>query len=137
MLILINMINISKAIEEARAELVTQELRCKDIRRVITHLEAAQRRYDSTIRQPNGQNVVSHAPGLTDAVRHIFEVESKQEFCTARVRELLQSQGFDTRPRVFSSALSTVLTRLGKNEFITITTDGEGNRTYKRKAEMV
>jgi hypothetical protein len=130
------MTNITKAIEEATAELVTQELRCKDIRRAIAHLEAAKRRYDSGI---HGQNDTTRLTrlGLTDAIRNLFEAEPTREFCTAGVRELLQSQGFDTRPRVFSSGLSTALTRLGKIGFITITTDGEGNRTYKRKAEMV
>jgi len=121
-------------LEQARTELIAQELRCKELRRVIAALESAQRRYNS-ITQPAGQNGSSPPQGLTDTVRNIIDAEPEQEFCTARIREILETRGFDTRPRIFGGALSTILTRLGKKGFIAITTDGEGNRTYKRTAK--
>ena len=130
------MTSITKALDDARAELVAQELRCREIQRAITNLEAAERRLNPSGNQPNGQNGTAPATGLTDAVRNIIAAEPEQVFCTARIREILETRGFDTRPRVFGSALSTVLTRLGKKDFIIITTDGKGNRTYKRKPEM-
>jgi hypothetical protein len=116
--------------------LVKHELRCKELGKIIARLESAQRRYDSITQSPTSQNGVTTPFGITEAVRNIFDAEPEQVFCTAMVRELLQSRGFDTRQRIFGSAISTVLTRLGKVGFIIITTDGEGNRTYKRKAEM-
>lgn len=126
------MTSITRALEEANAELVASELRCREIRQGIANLEAAQQRLTPASERPNGQNGTGHFVGLTDAVRHVFDAEPAQIFCTARIREILEKQGLDTRPRVFGSALSTILTRLGKNGFITITTNADGKRDYRR-----
>lgn len=121
--------NIKSILERVQQELIGAELKCKELRRIIAMLQSAQRRFDSLTQQPPSQ--FGHGIGLTAAVRDIINSEPEQLFCTAQIQEILAARGFHLNRRK-SGAVSTVLSRLGKEGFITITTDGEGNRTYKR-----
>jgi hypothetical protein len=116
-----------------RSELANCEARANALRLLVRRAEAVQGRFDALT---GGLPLPRYQNGLTDAVRAIIEAAPDEIFATVKIRLILKNQGYDTKQRNFGSSLSTVLTRLGRAGFITITTDEHGARTYKRKESM-
>jgi hypothetical protein len=113
-----------------RSELANSELQVKALRGLVEQLEACQKRFNSII---EGIPVPTYKNGVTGNVRGIFDSEPSREFTTTQIRLILKDQGVDTKPRNFNSSLSTTLTRLGRAGFVTVSTNAEGTRVFKRK----